>query len=285
MSFLNFKNSTAAILGILLTATGCNIPSKSLRTNSASSKPQLLWSDEFNYNGLPDSTKWSYDLGDGCPTICGWGNNELQYYTEKRLENARVEKGSLIIEARREKTGDRDYSSARLVSRNKGDWRYGRIEARAKLPSGLGTWPAIWMLPTEWKYGGWPASGEIDVMEHVGYLPDSVFGSVHTQAFNHIQGTQSTQGIYLKNCEKAFHVYAVQWTPDYVEFLVDNQPYHRFANQKTGPDAWPFDQNFHLILNLAVGGNWGGKMGVREDIWPQRMEVDWVRVYGWESVR
>ncbi len=271
------------MLGVFLAATACSIPGKSLHKNSVSPKPQLLWSDEFNYAGLPDSAKWSYDLGDGCPTICGWGNNELQYYTEKRPENARVEKGSLIIEARREKTGDRDYSSARLVSRNKGDWRYGRIEARAKLPSGLGTWPAIWMLPTEWKYGGWPASGEIDIMEHVGYLPDSIFGSVHTQAFNHIMGTQSTQGIYLKNCEKTFHVYAVQWTPDYVEFLVDNQPFHRFANNKTGPDAWPFDQNFHLILNLAVGGNWGGKMGVREDIWPQRMEVDWVRVYGWES--
>ncbi|MGI9158170.1 MAG: glycoside hydrolase family 16 protein, partial [Saprospiraceae bacterium] len=225
MSFLSFKNIAAAILSVSLAATACNIPAKSLHQDSVSASLLLRWSDEFNYAGLPDSTKWSYDLGDGCPEICGWGNNELQYYTEKRLENARVEKGRLIIEARREKTGARDYSSARLVSRNKGDWRYGRIEARAKLPTGLGTWPAIWMLPTEWKYGGWPASGEIDIMEHVGYLPDSVFGSVHTKAFNHIMGTQSTQGIYVKNCEQAFHVYAVNWTPDYVEFLVDNRPF------------------------------------------------------------
>jgi beta-glucanase (GH16 family) len=270
----------AAALGFFLFMAACVVPAQSRREGGASSKLQLLWSDEFNYAGLPDSSKWSYDLGDGCPAICGWGNNELQYYTEKRAKNARVENGRLIIEAHREKTGTRDYSSVRLVSRSKGDWRYGRIEVRAKLPAGVGTWPAIWMLPTDWKYGGWPASGEIDIMEHVGYLPDSVFGSVHTAAFNHIIGTQSTQGIYLADCEKNYHVYGIDWSPDYVEFLVDGQAYHRFVNRQTGPDAWPFDQYFHLILNLAVGGNWGGKMGVREDIWPQRMEVDWVRVYG-----
>ena len=165
------------------------------------------------------------------------------------------------------------------MSKNKGDWIYGRVEARLKCPTGLGTWPAFWMLSTDWKYGGWPRSGEIDVMEHVGYMPDSIFGSAHTEAFNHVKHTQSTQGIYLPNAEKAFHVYAVEWSADRIDYFVDNVKYHTFSNQHKTPDEWPFDQRFHLILNLAVGGNWGAVKGVDERIWPQRMEVDYVRVY------
>ena len=149
-----------------------------------------VWSDEFDYTGLPDSARWDYDLGDGCPKLCGWGNNELQYYTARRLGNARVENGRLIIEAHREDFEGRQYTSARLVSRHKGDWKYGRIAVRARLPRGRGVWPAIWMLPTHWKYGGWPESGEIDIMEHVGYEPDSVYSALHTKAYNGMAGTQ-----------------------------------------------------------------------------------------------
>lgn len=238
----------------------------------------LVWSDEFDYTGLPDSTHWGYDLGDGCPNVCGWGNNELQYYTRDR-KNARVEKGMLVVEARRESIGGKMYSSARLVSKFKGDWTYGRIAVKAKLPKGKGTWPAIWMLPTDWKYGDWPASGEIDIMEFVGYMPDSLFGSIHTKSFNHAIGTQSTKGIFVNDLSTTFHEYGIDWTPDRIDFLFDGKVFHSFKNQKTGADAWPFDQRFHLILNMAVGGNWGGKMGVDESIWPQRMEVDYVRVY------
>jgi beta-glucanase (GH16 family) len=240
---------------------------------------ELVWADEFDYEGLPDSTRWSYDVGDGCPHICGWGNNELQYYTANRLENARVEGRRLIIEARREEYGGRDYTSARLVTKHKGDWKYGRIEVRAKLPSGRGTWPAIWMLPTEKTYGGWPASGEIDIMEHVGYEPDSVYGTVHTRAYNHIQRTQRGGGIFLPTAERAFHHYAIEWDEAKIDFFVDGERYFSFANEGSGFEAWPFDQPFHLLLNLAVGGNWGGKHGVDEGIWPQRMEVEYVRVY------
>ncbi|MEJ2503896.1 MAG: glycoside hydrolase family 16 protein, partial [Gemmatimonadota bacterium] len=138
-----------------------------------------VWADEFDTPGLPDTLRWSYDVGGH-----GWGNEELQYYTEARQANARVEDGHLIIEARRDSVGGREYSSARLVTKGKGDWQYGRFEARAKLPSGRGTWPAIWMLPTEWRYGGWPESGEIDIMEHVGHDPDVVHATVHTGAYN-----------------------------------------------------------------------------------------------------
>ncbi len=240
---------------------------------------RLVWSDEFNYAGMPDTAKWSYDIGDGCPNVCGWGNNELQYYHAKRLQNARVENGHLVIEARREKAGTKEYSSARMVSRHKGDWTYGRVVVRAKLPKGLGTWPAIWMLPTDWAYGNWPASGEIDIMEFVGYMPDSVFGSIHTKRFNHSIGTQVTKGLYSNTLSSDFHEFAIEWDAEKIDFFFDGQKYQTFENRHEDSEAWPFDRRFHLILNLAVGGNWGGKMGVDTTIWPQKMLVDYVRVY------
>lgn len=252
-------------------------------TNTTPTEAVPIWSDEFNYTGLPDSTKWSYDIGDGCPNICGWGNNELEFYTQKEIQNARVENGHLIIEAHQEERAGKPYTSARLVSRNKGDWKYGRIEVRAKLPTGLGTWPAIWMLPTDWKYGGWPDSGEIDIMEHVGYAPDTVYGTVHTKAYNHMLGTQRTGMVYKPDAEAKFHIYSINWTAEKIDFILDGQQYHSFPNESKTSKEWPFDQAFHLIMNIAVGGNWGGKMGVAKDIWPQRMEVDYVRVYGIES--
>ena len=267
------------LLASLLTGWHCAQRTTLAVGKSDANALRLVWSDEFDYNGLPDSLRWGYDLGDGCPNVCGWGNNELQYYTARNSKNARVEKGVLVVEAHRETMGTKNYTSARLVSKFKGDWTYGRIAVKAKVPRGLGVWPAIWMLPTDWKYGGWPASGEIDIMEHVGYMPDSIFGSVHTKSFNHAIGTQSTKGIFLNDVATAFHEYAIDWHPDRIDFSCDGKVFHSFANQKTGADAWPFDQRFHLLLNLAVGGNWGGKMGVDEKIWPQRMEVDYVRVY------
>ena len=246
---------------------------------SPAKEGKLVWSDEFDGTGLPDPSKWGYDQGDGCPGNCGWGNNELQYYTTNKTENARVENGHLIVEARKERTLTRDYSSARLVSKNKGDWTYGRMVIRAKVPSGRGVWPAIWMLPTDWIYGGWPASGEIDIMEFVGYMPDSLFGSVHTERFNHVAGTQVTKGIYSTTLSSDFHEYSIEWDEQNIRFYFDGQLYQTFVNRNEGSGAWPFDRNFHMILNVAVGGNWGGKMGVDTSIWPQRMEVDYVRVY------
>ncbi len=242
---------------------------------------QLVWSDEFNYSGLPDPSKWSYDVGNGCnlPCGCGWGNNESQYYTEKDLDNARVTRGSLIIEAIQEKMEGAKYSSARLVSRGKGDWQYGRIEIRAKLPSGRGIWPAIWMLSTEDKYKGWPNSGEIDIMEHVGYHPDTIFGTVHTKAFNGMIGTQVGGNIYNPEVENDFHTYSIDWDENSIKWYVDDQHYFTFENNKKGFASWPFDQKFHLIMNVTVGGYWGGKHGIDKSVFPQRMEVDYVRVY------
>lgn len=270
----------AVILILLLIAVGVVIQlsiAKGSHGNAGDLK--LVWSDEFDSGPLPDTTKWGYDVGDGCPNICGWGNNELQYYMANRASNARIEKGHLIIEAHREPMGSKEYTSARMVSKHKGDWTYGKVVASAKLPKGLGVWPAIWMLPTDWKYGGWPASGEIDIMEHVGYMPDSLFGSIHTTRFNHVIGTQVTKGVYSTSLSDAFHEYAIEWDSEKIDFLFDGVVFQTFQNNKEGPDAWPFDQPFHLVLNMAVGGNWGGRKGVDTSIWPQQLIIDYVRVY------
>lgn len=261
----------------LLVSGSCMTPEKTTRQEQKKGM-ELVWADEFENTGPPDSLKWGFDLGDGCPDVCGWGNNELQYYTN-RNENVRTEDGHLIIEARREPLGGKNYTSGRLVSKNKGDWQYGYIEVKAKLPQGTGTWPAIWMLPTKWEYGGWPSSGEIDIMEHVGYNHGYVHGTVHTKAYNHGIGTQRGDSVLVSEPEKAYHEYAVDWSPEKIDFLVDGEIYNSFANEGTGFEAWPFDKPFHLLLNLAVGGNWGGAMGVDSTIWPQKMEVDYVRVY------
>jgi beta-glucanase (GH16 family) len=240
---------------------------------------RLVWSDEFDYKGLPDPKKWDYDVGGH-----GWGNKELQFYTARRNENARVENGWLIIEARKELWQGSEYTSARLVSRGKADWTYGRVEVRAKLPSGRGTWPAIWMLPTGWTYGSWPRSGEIDIMEHVGFDPDVVHASIHTSAYNHTINTQKTAALRVANARRDFNVYAIEWTPEEIRGFVNHQLYFTFRNERpTNPAAdfrqWPFDKPFHLLLNLAVGGTWGGQQGVDPTIWPQRFEIDYVRVY------
>jgi beta-glucanase (GH16 family) len=233
-----------------------------------------MWSDEFSNTGLPDPAKWGYDVGGS-----GWGNNELQYYTDASINNAKVENGKLTITARKESVGGKNYTSARLITKNKGDFLYGRLEVRAKLPAGRGTWPAIWMLPTDWAYGNWPKSGEIDVMEHVGYDPNNVLLSVHTEAYNHGIGTQKSGGKNIPTAITDFHNYRVDWTPYAVRGYIDDDLVFTFINEGKGYATWPFDKRFHLLLNLAIGGNWGGAQGVDDTIFPASFEIDYVRVY------
>jgi beta-glucanase (GH16 family) len=185
----------------------------------------------------------------------------------------------LTITAVKESFKGRKYTSARLVTKNKGDWKYGRFEIKAKLPKGVGMWPAIWMLSTDWKYGGWPASGEIDIMENVGFKPDTIYGSIHTKAYYFRINTQKTKAVHLPDCSDAFHVYALEWDADQISFFVDDKKYLTFANEKKTFAEWPFDQRLHLLLNIAVGGDWGGQKGVDDTIFPQKMLVDYVRVY------
>lgn len=237
---------------------------------------RLVWSDEFDYEGVPDAEKWSFEVGGN-----GWGNQELQYYTNG--ENASVADGLLTIELRKEETNGNDYSSARMVTNGKADWKYGKIEVCAKLPSGLGTWPAIWMMPTASAYGTWPNSGEIDIMEHVGYDQGTIYSNIHTEAYNHTKNTGKGDSIRLEDVSDAFHVYSVEWLPDKLLFSVDGEEFfsydpNEFVANPTSAE-WPYDQNMFLILNIAFGGSWGGSKGIDEELTSAKMEVDYVRVY------
>lgn len=235
---------------------------------------KLLWSEEFNYSGLPDATKWGYDVGGS-----GWGNNELQYYTEADTNNALVKGGKLIITARKENKDGKDYTSARLVTRDKKEFLYGKIEVRAKLPAGRGTWPAIWMLGTNINKVGWPKCGEIDIMEHVGYDPGVIVGTVHSEQYNHIKGTQISGSVTLEDFSTAFHTYAVDWSKDKIDFLIDNKLYVSIPNKYDSEGEWPFNNPHYLLLNLAIGGNWGGQKGIDNSIFPVSFEVDYIRVF------
>ncbi|MBB6459076.1 glycoside hydrolase family 16 protein [Flammeovirga kamogawensis] len=273
----------SAIASLLLS---CNQKKETKTVNNVasdtSSEYHLVWSDEFNTDGMPDTTKWSYDVEGN---KWQWGNNELQAYTANRSQNVKITNGVLEITAIKEKYNDPistktfDYTSTRLVSQNKGDWLYGKFVIRAKLPSGRGTWPAIWMLPTDWKYGKWPNSGEIDIMEHVGYEKDSIYASAHTASYHHSIGTNKTKAIAIKDAESEFHEYIVEWGPEEYSVFVDDQKYFTFKNEHNSYKEWPYDQRFHMILNLAVGGMWGGLKGIDEAIWPQTLYIDYVRVY------
>lgn len=238
----------------------------------------LVWNDEFDGPAL-NLEKWSYEIGGH-----GWGNNELQYYSDDD-STAFIQDGKLVIRADLvpQGTGSADnlryFSSARLRTSGKGDWRYGRIEVKAKLALGQGIWPAIWMLPTDWMYGGWPESGEIDIMEHVGYDPGRVHGSIHTGSYNHKINTQRGGSKLLDKISSKFYVYAIEWYEDRIDFLIDDSKYFSFQNDgKNDFNTWPFNQRFHLLINIAVGGDWPGSPDETTQF-PTEMELEYVRVY------
>ena len=235
---------------------------------------ELVWADEFDTDGPPDPALWDYDTGGD-----GWGNHELEYYTPG--DNACVRDGVLVIELRKETKGGNGYTSSRLVSRGKGDWLYCKAEVRASLPVGVGTWPAVWMLPTDWQYGPWPRSGEIDIMEHVGYDPDVIVQSVHTSR-NHGGGAMSARKQVPGACGE-FHVYGMEWLPDRIIFSVDGETTFIYQPDDSAvlrpEEVWPFDRRMHLLINLAFGGDWGGVMGIDEGCLPARLTVDYVRIY------
>lgn len=239
----------------------------------AGTKWVLVWEDNFDIPGLPDERIWDYEEG-------YVRNREAQYYTRKRPENARVEEGCLVIEARKDNWQGKEITSASLHTYGKKSILYGRVEVKAKLPTGTGTWPAIWMLGNSFREGTrWPACGEIDIMENVGYDPDVVHANIHTKSYNHVLGTQKGNRITLSQPYDKFYVYAMEWFEDRIDFYVDDQLYFTFKNEKTGTETWPFDQPHYLILNLAIGGGWGGQKGIDPAIFPQKYLIDYVRVY------
>jgi len=236
-------------------------------------KYQLVWSDEFDSSGLPDPSKWDYDVGGN-----GWGNRELEYYTASRPENARTENGNLVIEARKEGFSNSQYTSARIVTRGKAAWTEGRFEIRAKIPRGVGTWPAIWLLSATNPLV-WPDDGELDIMEEVGFNPDVIYGTAHNQAYNGAQGTQKGSSRLIPDAQDSFHIYSLEWTHTQISWYIDSVQYFAYVPPDYGFNTWPYISNFYLILNIAIGGNWGGQQGVDDSIFPQQMLVDYVRVY------
>ncbi|MBO4320052.1 MAG: glycoside hydrolase family 16 protein [Treponema sp.] len=230
----------------------------------------LVWSDEFNTDGAPDNESWDYSLGGG-----GWGNAEIQKYTDSR-DNSFIKDGHLAIVALKEGS---KWTSARLKTQFKKSWTYGYFEIKAKLPSGVGTWPAIWMMPEIDKHGGWPRSGEIDIMEAVGFDQDRIHTTAHTSAFNHKKNTQKNNNGIIKDTTTKYHIYAVEWTEDYIQWFIDGEPFYKFEKLSDDYEEWPFDHNFYLILNIAIGGSWGGQEGIASDLERAEMDIDYVRVY------
>ena len=233
--------------------------------------PTLIFSEEFDYTGAPDTSKWTYDIGRGSG---GWGNNESQYYTNL-ADNVVVENGVLKIIAKKEDYGGAAYTSARLKTQGKFNFTYGKVEVRAKLPEGGGTWPAIWLLGSNITTVGWPACGEIDIMEHVGNNPGRIISAIHTPSS--YGNTQNKAEKSVPNATSEFHVYGLEWTSEKLKFSIDGNGYYTYSPAIKNADTWPFDSNQFIILNVAVGGTLGGN--IDPNFSAGTMEVDYVRVY------
>jgi beta-glucanase (GH16 family) len=245
---------------------------------SAYTYDTLVWSDEFDYEGEPNPEKWGYDLGNGCPDICGWGNNEYQFYTSDS-ENVEVSNGSLFIHAkkgtREENNYATGYTSTKLKTKDIFEFSYGRVEIRAKLPQGGGTWPAFWMLGSDLNEVGWPACGEIDIMEHVGNEPNFISSALHTPAS--FGATINYKQTGIDDAYGDFHTFSLFWSPQKMEFSLDGNLYYTFNPGQKDSNNWPFDHDMFLILNTAVGGNLGGDI---DTSWENStMEIDYIRVY------
>ncbi|WP_338359584.1 glycoside hydrolase family 16 protein [Yeosuana marina] len=261
------KNTAYLLFVIGLFLMSCNTPKKVYKDY------KLVWSDEFNGNSV-DLNNWSFQLWKA-----GRVNNEWQKYVED-TSNYKLKDGKLYITATKTGKNERGgYTSTRLSSYGKKEFKYGLIEFRAKMPKGRGTWPALWMLGSNIKEVGWPSGGEIDIMEYVGFQQDTTHTNVHTKYQS--GKTDFHKAIPIKTAEENFHTYGITWSEDKIEFYLDtpNNVINTYAPKIKTLENWPFNKPFFLIMNFAVGGSWGGKKGVDETIWPQSMIVDYVRVY------
>lgn len=234
--------------------------------------PQLIWFDEFDSAGSPDATKWGYDIGTGSN---GWGNGEKQYYTN-RTDNVKVENGVLKIIAKKENYQGSEYTSTRLLTKGKFDFTYGRIDVKAKLPTGSGTWPAIWMLGANIETVGWPACGEIDIMEHWGYNPTKISSATHTPSCSGGCANTSVGETTITDYNTAFHVYSLEWTESELKFFIDNVYKYSYKPSVKNSSTWPYYAPQFLILNVAMGGSW---FTIDPNFTESIMEIDYVRVY------
>jgi len=229
---------------------------------------KLVWEEQFNTKELNEKD-WNYEVGDGCPN-CGWGNNERQLYTKN---NHHLVDGNLIITANKK---EEKYTSTRINTKGKREFKYGFIEARAKIPRGQGIWPAFWMLGSNIDKVGWPKCGEIDILEYVGKEPSIIFTSLHTQDSH--GNTINTKKTKIENIEQGFHLYAIDWTKEKIDFFVDNILVYTFNPAVKDQNTWPYDQPFFILLNVAIGGNFGGP-AVDDAIFPKEFIVDYIKVY------
>lgn len=239
-------------------------------TQASAKDWKLSWSQEFNDGSVPDSSVWNYE--DTAP----YKNAELQHYLAHDTSLVRVKNGCLVIEA---KYRNQRYESASLYTLGKKCFQYGKIEARIKLPQARGIWPAFWMLGEDIAEAGWPMCGEIDIMEFVGFQPNRVYANIHCKDYNHTIGTNKGDSINVDKASEDFHLYALEWTTTQLDFFVDGECYFSFKMEDASKTKWPFDTPHYLILNVAVGGNWGGKYGIDKSAFPQKMLVDYVRYY------
>jgi beta-glucanase (GH16 family) len=276
MKNINYKISvlSLAIIGLTVGAYSCDSDEK----QTVVTKFNLVFEDEFDVNGVPDAAKWSYDIGRGSDNN-GWGNNELQFYTD-RPENVVVQNGYLIITAKQEALGGANYTSARLKTKNLFDQKYGRFEARIKLPLGKGLWPAFWMLGSNIDQVGWPQCGEIDIMEYLGNSPTQILGTLHGPQFSGAESISKTYTLPNSRFDNEFHVFGVEWSENYINWYVDDVLYNQITKKQVEAEGgeWVFDNSFFMILNMAVGGNLPGSPN-SSTTFPQRMLVDYVRVY------
>lgn len=249
------------IIWILLFVTSIAFSQQKERT--------LVWEENFDGGDL-DPAAWNFEFGNGCPNNCGWGNNELQHYTSV---NHRLENGYLVITAKKE---NGRVTSTRITTQGKKEFKYGRIEARLDIPTGKGIWPAFWMLGSNIREVGWPKSGEIDIMEYVGKLPKTIYNSIHTQS-SHGNTINNAKAVF-EDVEEGFHTYAIDWTAEKIEFFVDGKSAYTYAPADKTEATWPFDQPFFVLINLAVGGNFGGPE-VDESIYPSEYKIDYVKVW------
>lgn len=261
-----YPSSGSYIVSVTARSAGGKTLSKSITINVTRTL-LLVWSEEFDTPGAPDPSKWGYDIGTGSG---GWGNNELQYYTS-RTDNVTVSGGTLKIIAKKESYSGSSYTSTRMLTKDKFSFKYGKVEARIKLPAGVGTWPAFWMLGNNIASVGWPACGEIDVVEHVGVNLNKIYGTLHHPG--HSGGNADGGTVIISNATTEFHKYTVEWTATSFNFLVDDVSFYTFGNQST----LPFNQNFFMIVNVAMGGNFGGP--IDPAFTSATMEVDYIRVY------
>ncbi|WP_445457618.1 glycoside hydrolase family 16 protein [Flavobacterium sp. HNIBRBA15423] len=230
---------------------------------------KLVWEENFDGNQLNENV-WNFELGNGCPNICGWGNNESQIYTKK---NHKVENGYLIITANYDGT---TYTSTRITTKNKKEFQYGRIETRAKLPQGKGLWPAFWMLGANISEVGWPKCGEIDILEYIGKEPDYIFTSLHTQDSH--GNTINTKKTKIETIEEGFHIYAIDWNKEEIAFYVDSNLVYTFKPEEKNENTWPYNQPFYFLINMAIGGNFGGP-SIDNTVLPQEFSIDYIKVY------